>query len=206
VLLSATSAALLAGLAFGLSLLVAIGPQNTFVLRQGLRREHVLAVVGICAVSDILLIVCGVAGGSAVLRGRDWLMAVMRIGGAAFLLGYGVLAARRAWRGTSALPARQEVQLSRAAVIAASFAFTWLNPAVYLDTVVLLGSVANNRPGHQWWFGVGAALASVLWFVVLGFGARLLSRWIQRPRAWQVLDVLVAIVMAATAVRLLVAS
>ncbi len=88
-------------------------------------------------------------------------------------------------------------------MLAAGLAFTWLNPAVYLDTVVVLGSVANSKAGHQWWFGAGAALGSVLWFVALGFGARLLSRWIQRPRAWQILDALVAVVMTATAIRLL---
>jgi L-lysine exporter family protein LysE/ArgO len=197
-----------AGLGFGLSLIVAIGPQNAYVLRQGALREHVPTVVAICSASDVLLIVVGIAGAGAVLTAQPSLLDVIRVAGAAVLVVYGALAARRALTppGHDDEPATTPplpLPLPRASVIAACLAFTWLNPAVYLDTVVLLGSVANARPGHQWWFGAGAAVASVLWFAAIGFGARLLRPVLRRPRAWRVVDAGVAIVMAVTALRVL---
>jgi L-lysine exporter family protein LysE/ArgO len=198
----ATAGAFAAGLLLSLSLVVAIGPQNAFILRQAAQRRHVITIVAICAVSDIVLIAAGVAGTGAALTSRPWLLDAVRVAGAALLLGYAVLAARRALR-----PAHGALQAaavdSRAAVVAACLAFTWLNPAVYLDTVVLLGSVANTRPGQQWWFGGGAAVASVLWFVALGGAAGLLGRWLSRPRTGRVLDGFVAVIMAETAVRVL---
>lgn len=145
--------ALVAGLVFGLSLIVAIGAQNTYVLRQGLRRQHVLAVVAICTGSDVALIAAGVAGASAALHGRQWLLSGVRLGGAAFLFGFGALALRRSLRPPPPSDESAAPGSSLAAVVGACLAFTWLNPAVYLDTVVLLGSVANTCPGHQWWFG-----------------------------------------------------
>jgi L-lysine exporter family protein LysE/ArgO len=201
-----TVTAALAGLLFGLSLLVAIGAQNTFVLRQGLRRNRVLTVVTICTVSDAVLIAAGVGGASVALEGRHWLLAVVRIVGAAFLFGFAALAARRALRPASvqADPAPAPAT-SWAAVAATCLAFTWLNPAVYLDTVVVLGSVANTRPGRQWWFAAGAAVGSLLWFVALGFGSRLLTPLFRRPGAWRALDVFVAVVMTATGLRVLLA-
>jgi L-lysine exporter family protein LysE/ArgO len=194
---------ILSGLAFGLSLIVAIGAQNAFVLRQGLRGEHVAMVVAICAVSDALLIALGVAGAGALLRGAPGLVDAVRIGGAAFLLTYAVLAARRAWR-PGALQAASGAASGRGAVVAAALALTWLNPHVYLDTVILLGSVAAAHGDARWWFGLGAACGSVLWFTGLGFGARLLRRPFAKPAAWRALDGGVALVMGAIGVSLVV--
>jgi L-lysine exporter family protein LysE/ArgO len=210
-LIPPTTAAALAGLLFGLSLIVAIGAQNTYVIRQGIARAHVPTVVVICAVSDVILIAAGVAGLGAVVGHEHRLLLIARLLGAAFLLGYAALAARRALRpgrltddgaaATSSWPAVAATS-SWPAVVATCLAFTWLNPAVYLDTVVVLGSVAATRP-DPWWFGGGAAVASVAWFAGLGFGARLLAPFFRQPRAWRVMDVFVAVVMTVTAVRVL---
>jgi L-lysine exporter family protein LysE/ArgO len=189
------------GLGFGLSLIVAIGAQNAFVLRQGLRGEHIGLIVAICAVSDAVLITLGVAGAGALLRGAPEIVDAVRVGGAAFLLGYAALAARRAWR-PGALHAAPGGATGRRAVIAQAFALTWLNPHVYLDTVVLLGSVAATHGDGRWWFGTGAACASVIWFTGLGCGARLLRRPFARPAAWRALDGTVAVVMGAIGVSL----
>jgi L-lysine exporter family protein LysE/ArgO len=189
-----------AGLAFGLSLIVVIGPQNLHVLRQGLRRAHVPLVVALCAGSDLVLMAVGVAGGAAVPAGRP--LTALRVGGAVFLLGYAATAARRAARPGTA-PAVGTVASSAHGSAVATLSLTWLNPGVYLDTLVLLGSVANTHPGRQWWFATGAGLASVLWFAGLGFGARLLSGLFTHRRSWQALDVFVALVMTVTGLRLL---
>jgi L-lysine exporter family protein LysE/ArgO len=186
--------AALSGLGFGLSLIIAIGAQNAFVLRQGIRGEHVAAVVAICAISDAILITLGVAGAGALLQGE--LVELVRWAGAAFLLGYAVLAARRAWR-PGALEAAEGSASGLRAVVAATLALTWLNPHVYLDTVVLLGSVAATHGDARWWFGIGAATGSLLWFTGLGFGARLLRRPFARPAAWRALDGAVALMMGA---------
>jgi L-lysine exporter family protein LysE/ArgO len=200
-LLSGTIAAALAGLLFGLSLIVAIGAQNTYVIRQGIARAHVPTVVVICAVSDVILIAAGVAGLGAVVGHARGLLLTVRLLGAAFLLGYAALAARRALRPGRRI-ADAAATSSWPAAAATCLAFTWLNPAVYLDTVVLLGSVAATGP-DPWWFGGGAALASIAWFAGLGFGARLLAPVFRQPRAWRALDVFVAVVMAVTAARVL---
>ncbi len=194
------------GLGFGLSLIVAIGAQNLFVLRQGLRREHVGAVVLVCALSDVVLIAAGVAGAGALLDAVPWLGTAMRWGGAAFLLGYAFLAARRALRPSDdALDADAHgLRASLPSVVATAAALTWLNPHVYLDTLVLMGSVAAGHGVDRWAFGVGAMVASALWFTSLGYGARLLRPVFARPRAWRVLDGVVAVVMTAIAVGLLV--
>jgi L-lysine exporter family protein LysE/ArgO len=195
-------AAATAGFGTGLSLIVAIGAQNAFVLRQGIRREAVLAVVGICALSDALLIALGVGGvGALVTAWPGALTAVAWIGGL-FLVGYGVLAARRALRPSGALVAGGGAVGSRRRAVLACLAMTWLNPHVYLDTVFLLGSVAADRGPLRWTFGLGAALASVCWFAALGFGARLLSRFLARPSAWRVLDGMVAATMTVLGVTL----
>ena len=199
--------AALAGLGLGLSLIVAIGAQNAFVLRQGLRREHVLAVVLICAISDAVLIVAGVAGGGVLFTAVPWLVDVIRWGGALFLLVYGLLAARRALRRpepeAAGLQARTgPVAAGLGATIATMLALTWLNPHVYLDTVLLLGSVASTHGDARWWFAGGAALGSILWFTSLGFGARLLAPLFARPRAWRILDGIIAVVMITLAVLL----
>lgn len=201
-LISGTVAAALAGLLFGLSLIAAIGAQNTYVIRQGIARAHVPTVVAICAVSDVILIAAGIAGLGAVVGHARGLLLAVRLLGAAFLLGYAALAARRALRPGPRIADAGAATSSWAAVAATCLAFTWLNPAVYLDTVVLLGSVAATRP-DPWWFGGGAAVASVAWFAGLGFGARLLAPVFRRRGAWRAMDVFVAVVMTATAARVL---
>ncbi|MGV9194431.1 LysE/ArgO family amino acid transporter [Microbacterium sp. MC2] len=265
----------LAGLGLGLSLIVAIGAQNVFVLRQGLRRDHVLVVVVLCAASDAVLIVAGVAGLGALLTAAPWLENAARVAGAPFLLGYALLAARRAWRGEetglrveeagvgtdesglrgdeagagsaeavlrvdeagvggdgtgvqgagqagdSAAPAsptapaavrRTMPRPSRAtgapgstrlsAVVLTTLALTWLNPHVYLDTVLMLGSIAATHGDDRWLFAGGAVLGSILWFTGLGFGARHFGRWLRTPRSWRVLDGIIAAIMLVLAVGL----
>jgi len=196
--------AALAGLGLGLSLIVAIGAQNAFVLRQGLLREHVLVVVAICALSDIALIALGIAGAGAVFTAVPWLVEVVRWAGAAFLFVYGLLAARRAWKPKSLEAAPAKAPASLLAVAGTVLALTWLNPHVYLDTLVLLGSVGSTHGDDRWAFGAGAAVASVAWFTLLGFGARLLAPVFARPLAWRVLDGVIAVVMITLAVMLLV--
>ena len=194
--------ALLSGLALGLGLIVAIGAQNAFVLRQGLRLEHVAAVVTVCAVSDVALILAGVLGAGAVLTQVPWLVPVVCFAGAAFLLGYGALAARRAVRPGALLADAAGARAGLAATVGTCLALTWLNPHVYLDTVVLLGSMASTHGEHRWEFAVGAGVGSVLWFTGLGYGARLLRPVFARPGAWRVLDGVIAVVMAALAASL----
>lgn len=190
---SLTAAA--AGFGTGLSLIVAIGAQNAFVLRQGIRRHAVLAVVSICALSDAFLIALGVGGvGAVVVAWPGALTAIGWIGGL-FLLGYGVLAAGRVLRPGGALRADGEGEGSVRRAVLTCLAMTWLNPHVYLDTVFLLGSVAADHGPLRWTFGLGAAAASLCWFAALGFGARLLGRLLTRPAAWRVLDGLVAATM-----------
>ncbi len=250
-------AAALAGLGIGLGLIVAIGAQNAFVLRQGIRREHVLVVVLVCIASDATLIVAGVAGAGALFTAVPWLLTVARWGGALFLLSYAALAGRRAlrrptedagglrvdaepvggeFRGAEApplvhtsaggfpglapghrahahtTPAEPVVPTAVAPTPASSrllpvmgtaLALTWLNPHVYLDTVVLLGSVGSSRGPARWSFAAGAVVASTLWFSALGLAARLLAPVFARPGAWRVLDGIIAVVMTAVAAGLL---
>ena len=195
----------LAGLGFGLSLIVAIGAQNLYVLRQGLRREHVGAVVAVCAVSDVVLITAGIAGAGVLLDAVPWLGTAMRWGGAAFLLVYAALAARRSLRPShDALRADEAgLRVSVLSVVGTAAALTWLNPHVYLDTLVLMGSVASGHGPQRWWFAVGAVTASFIWFAGLGYGARLLRPLFARPAAWRVLDGVVAVVMTTIAAGLL---
>jgi L-lysine exporter family protein LysE/ArgO len=195
----------LAGFGLGASLIVAIGAQNAFVLRQGLRREHIGIVILICAASDVVLIALGVAGAGALFAAAPWLVTVARIAGAAFLVLYAVLAARRAVRpAPGSLQADAGRRSPRASAVALTcLALTWLNPHVYLDTVVLLGSIASTHGDGRWAFGAGAAVASVLWFTALGLGARALAPLFARPTAWRVLDGVVAIVMLVVAATLL---
>ncbi|GMA29359.1 LysE/ArgO family amino acid transporter [Arenivirga flava] len=195
---------ILTGFASGAGLIIAIGSQNAYLLRQGLRREHVLPLVLICAISDALLIVLGALGVGALVSAAPWALQVLRWAGAAFLVGYGLLAARRALRPQALLPGEQpRTRLGVAALT--MLALTWLNPHVYLDTVLLLGSLgaAHGDPG-RWLFAAGAAAASLAWFALLGFGARALGRFFARPGAWRVLDGLIAVTMLALAVLLLV--
>ncbi|WP_180536272.1 L-lysine exporter [Micrococcus luteus] len=193
------------GLLTGLALIVAIGAQNAFVLRQGVRREHVGAVVLVCMVSDAVLILAGTAGVGALVQAVPWLLEVLRWGGALYLLWFAVSSLRAALR-PQGLVAEQAPRTA-GSVIATTLALTWLNPHVYLDTVVLLGSLANQHgPDARWVFAAGAVTASVLWFTALGYGARLLARVLADPKAWRVVDVVIAVVMAVLAVRLIAGS
>ena len=193
----------LSGLGLGLSLIVAIGAQNAFVLRQGLREEHLWPVVAICVLSDATLIVAGVVGAGAVLEREPWLLTAVRFGGAAFLLGYGLIAARRALHPAAGLESGEGVVgAGLAATLTTCLLLTWLNPHVYLDTVVLLGSIAQTHAEQRWWFTAGAATGSLLWFCALGYGARLLRPVFARPAAWRILDALIATVMTTLAVTL----
>ncbi|MEO6593737.1 MAG: LysE/ArgO family amino acid transporter [Planctomycetota bacterium] len=200
---SPNAVSMLSGFGFGISLIVAIGAQNAYVLRQGLRREHVFAVVAVCAVSDVILIAVGVAGLGKVLELAPWLIDAMRVGGAAFLIAYGVLAARRAWRSAAIDADAAGTPTSLRSAITTCVALTWLNPHVYLDTVVLLGSIAATHGATRWWFGLGAIGGSILWFTALGYGARLLRPLFARPASWRVLDAVIATVMIAIAINLL---
>jgi L-lysine exporter family protein LysE/ArgO len=194
--------ALAAGLVTGLSLIVAIGAQNAFVLRQGLLRQHVGAVVAVCSISDLVLIAAGVAGIGAIVQRAPTALTVVRWLGVAFLTAYGVRSLWRA-RHTGSLRAASASDSRLSGALAQAVALTWLNPHVYLDTVLLLGSIAaHHGPADKWWFAVGAGLGSILWFVALGYGARLAAPVLSRPRAWQVLDVLIGLTMLTIAVQL----
>lgn len=190
-----------AGLLTGWSLIVAIGAQNAYVLRQGLARRYLGVVVAICAVSDLVLILAGVAGIGTIVERAPTALDVVRWLGVAFLLWYGVSTLVRARRTQGLEAARSGVGSTRAAV-ATAVALTWLNPHVYLDTVLLLGSIANQHGDGRWWFGGGAALASLVWFTVLGYGARLAHGLLASARAWQVLDVLIGLTMIVIAATL----
>lgn len=195
-------ASFISGFVLSFSLILAIGAQNAFVLRQGLRRAHVFWVCLTCALSDAVLIAAGVAGFGALAQAFPLFETIMRYGGAAFLLWYGWLNARSAWRGGQAIDTGgTETQSLRAAVLTV-LALTWLNPHVYLDTVVLIGSISAQYPDRLV-FGIGAVLASFVFFFSLGYGARLLSPLFARPRAWQVLDGIIALTMWAIALKLL---
>ena len=193
-----TSAA--TGLLTGLALIVAIGAQNAFVLRQGLARRHVGPVVAVCALSDLVLIVAGVSGIGTVVDTVPWVIDVVRWAGVAFLTWYGVSSLARARRPVSLSAARGDTA-ALGPTVTKAVALTWLNPHVYLDTVLLLGSIANADPA-PWWFTVGAGTASIVWFTSLGYGARLAHRRLSTPRAWQVLDVVIGLTMLAIAARL----
>lgn len=191
------------GLLTGLSLIVAIGAQNAYVLRQGLRRSFVGPVVTVCTVSDWVLIFAGVAGIGVVVQHADWALQAVRWFGVVFLAWYGLSSAWRARRPASSLSAARGESASRPTVLRRMMALTWLNPHVYLDTVLLLGSIAtaHGSPG-RWWFAVGACLGSTIWFAGLGYGARFAAGLLATARAWQVLDLLIAATMLGIAVKL----
>lgn len=187
------------GFLVGLSLILAIGAQNAFVLRQGLRLEHVGAVVATCAVSDAALILAGVGGFGAMSGAIPGLAEAMRWLGVGFLLVYGALRLRAALRGGEALMPAAGEKAALGTVLATCLLFTWANPHVYLDTVVLVGSISSQHSPHEWAFGFGAAAASVTFFSALGFGARLLAPLFAKPRAWVALEVVVGLTMWAIA-------
>jgi L-lysine exporter family protein LysE/ArgO len=191
------------GVALSASLIVAIGAQNAFVLRQGLAREHVGAVVGFCALGDILLMSAGVLGMGQALQALPSLADAMTAAGALFLFAYGVRALLRAWRPGAMRASAENASRSVGRVLAQAAAFTLLNPHVYLDTVLLVGAVgAQQPPGLRPAFLAGACVASASWFLGLGYGARWLSPWFERPAAWRVLDALIGITMLTLAVSL----
>ena len=186
----------LQGLALSLGLIVAIGAQNAFVLRQGLRREHVASVVFFCAITDALLIAAGVLGMAQALGERPMVAHALALAGAVFLAAYGWNALRRALHQNGLLANEEGDGLTWAAAMAQAAAFTLLNPHVYLDTVLLVGSIGAQQPADlQVWFVAGACSASLLWFCALGFGARWLAPLFAKPRAWQVLDILIGLTM-----------
>ncbi len=187
--------AVLDGFVTSLSLILAIGAQNAFVLRQGIRREHVGAVVALCAVSDAILIGFGVAGFGAVTAVLPWIVPVMRWFGVVFLVYYGALRFRVALKGGEALMPAPDAPTPLGQVLATCALLTWANPHVYLDTMVLLGSISTHYAPHEFAFGVGAATASFAFFAALGFGARLLAPIFAAPAAWVVLEVIVGVTM-----------
>jgi L-lysine exporter family protein LysE/ArgO len=192
------------GFALSATLIIAIGAQNAFVLRQGIRKEHVAPIVAFCAIADLLLIAVGVAGLAGILGDSPTLVALLTIAGSAFLVWYGIRALRRALLPQSLRAAAGNEPLSLANAMAQAAGFTLLNPHVYLDTVLLMGSIGTRQPADlRIWFVGGAACASGVWFTTLGFGARLLAPIFARPRAWQVLDTLVGLTMLSLAVLLI---
>lgn len=189
----------------GLSLIVAIGSQNAFLLRQGLRNEHVFAVSLTCALSDAILIALGVAGFGTIIGMAPWLDPVMRYGGATFLIFYGAANMRSALRSSETLASGNSVEKqSLKAAVLTCFALTWLNPHVYLDTVMLLGSISTQFSGFEFMFAAGAILASFLFFFSLGYGAKWLRPLFAKPSAWRILEAIIAFVMWGIAARLLI--
>lgn len=189
------------GLATGLALIIAIGAQNAFVLRQGIRGEHIIPIVAVCALSDAVLIAAGVLGVGALVTAAPTAVVVLRFVGAAFLMTYGAMAAKRALTPQSlsaeAAPAPGEPKRGTITLVTTMLALTWLSPHVYLD-IALIGSLASAQGAAlQWWFGAGAMAASVLWFCSLGFGARFLRGFFARPLSWRILDGTIAVTMVA---------
>ncbi|WP_244884771.1 LysE/ArgO family amino acid transporter [Janibacter anophelis] len=189
----------IAGLLTGLTLIVAIGAQNAFVLRQGIRREHLGPVVLICIAADAMLIGLGTAGVGALVSGHPGLVRVVTWLGAAYLVGYGLVALRRAARPEGMVAT---APASRGSVVATTLAITFLNPHVYLDTVLMLGSIANGHGDQRWAFAGGAAVGSAVWFTALGLGARALAGPLGRPRTWRALDGVIGVTMIGLAVLL----
>jgi L-lysine exporter family protein LysE/ArgO len=192
----------LTGLLTGLALIVAIGAQNAFLLRQGIRGEHVLPIVLTCLVSDVVAITAGVAGLGVVLERWPGVLPVAQVLGGLYLIAFGVHAAMRAWR-PAALEAGESTSLTAGRAVLLTLALTWLNPHFYLDAVLMLGTVANSFGTDRWWFLTGTLVASVLWFFGLGYGARLLRGLFARPGAWRVLDSAIAVVMGTLGVGLI---
>ena len=186
--------ALIPGFLTGLSLIVAIGAQNAFVIRQGLSRQHVFVVVAICAIADATLIALGIAGLGAIIQGLPWLLEGVRWFGVAYLTWFGIKSIRSAFKNEAMDTSGAQTTSLKKAVLAV-LGFTFLNPHVYLDTVILLGSISNQFADDRWIFGFGALTASIVWFSAIGFGARAASRFMSKPIFWRVLDSLIAVVM-----------
>lgn len=186
--------AFIPGFLAGLSLIVAIGAQNAFVIRQGLTRQHVFVVVAICALADAALIALGIAGLGAIIQGLPWLLEGVRWFGVAYLTWFGIKSVSSAFK-NEVMDTSGAQTTSLKKVVAAVLGFTLLNPHVYLDTVILLGSISNQFAEDRWVFGLGAMTASIVWFSSIGFGAKAASRFMSKPIFWRVLDSLIAVVM-----------
>jgi len=184
-----------AGLAASLGLIVAIGAQNAFVIRQGLARNRVGIIVLICALSDAALIAAGVGGLGAVIQALPWLLAVMRWGGVAYLSWFGIKTLRSVFKSEHLDANGNLATLTLKQAVVTTLMMTYLNPHVYLDTVIFLGSLGNQFGAARWWFVAGAASASAAWFVSIGFGAKAASRWLAKPSFWKVLDTIIAAMM-----------
>lgn len=197
--------AFIAGFALSLSLILAIGAQNAFVLRQGIRRSHVTLIVGTCILSEAVLIFSGVAGFGALMERVPALEPITRWGGAAFILGYGILSLKSAISATDALEAADTQVQSAKSALMTCLALTWLNPHVYLDTLVLIGAVAAQYGDERWSFGWGALAASTVFFILLGYGARALQPIFARPSAWRLLDAAVGVLMICLAIAVVMA-
>ena len=200
---SATTAVFTQGLLMTAGLIMAIGAQNALVLRQGLMRQHVGPVVLLCTVSDWLLIALGVFGLGSLIQSSPALLEVFRWGVALFLLVYGALAASRAWLGADQTLQANKQGATLSATLGSALAMTYLNPHVYLDTVVLLGSVGAQHGAMRPAFTLGAGLASLLWFALLGYGAAAAAQWLAKPLVWRAIDASVALVMWAVALQLM---
>lgn len=186
--------AFLPGFFAGLGLIVAIGAQNAFVIRQGLSRQYVFVIVAICAIADATLIALGIAGLGAIIQGLPWLLEGVRWFGVAYLTWFGIKSIRSAFKNEAMDTSGTQTTSLKKAVLAV-LGFTFLNPHVYLDTVILLGSISNQFADDRWIFGFGAMTASIVWFSAIGFGARAASRFMSKPIFWRVLDSLIAVVM-----------
>lgn len=193
--------ALLPGFFTGLSLIIAIGAQNAFVIRQGLLKQHVTLIVAICAISDAALIYLGTGGLGTIIQDRPSLLEFIRWFGVAYLSWFGIKSVKSALK-TQSLQAGEGAEVSKSKIVATCFALTFLNPHVYLDTVILLGSIANQFESDRWFFAFGAAIASLVWFSAIGYGARAASKFMSKPIFWKVLDSLIAIVMFTIAITL----
>ena len=196
----------LAGLLTGAGLIIAIGPQNVFVLRQGVARRHTGQIVAVCALSDVVLIVAGVAGLGALVAAHPEVVTFAKAAGGLYVGALGVMAARRCVRSDEAIAAATDEggaeSTGRWVAVGTALALTWLNPHVYLDTVITMGAIANGHGNGKWAFAFGACIASVLWFTALGGGARRLSGFFASPRAWKMLDAVVAVIMLGMAIAL----
>jgi L-lysine exporter family protein LysE/ArgO len=189
------------GILSGLALIIAIGAQNAFVIRQGLLRQHVLIVVLFCAISDALLIAAGTAGLGKVIESAPEVLEIVRWFGVTYLIFFGLKSLRSAFRHNT-LTLEQGNLVSRKRTILTVLGLTFLNPHVYLDTVIFLGSIANQFPADKWFFSAGAMTASFLWFFFIGFGSKMAARFMVKVIFWKVLDLAVAIIMFTLAIYL----
>lgn len=184
-----------------ISLIAAIGAQNAYVIRQSLTRKHVLLVVVICALADAVLIIAGIAGLGALITSAPMLMEFIRWFGVAYLVWFGIKSVRSAFK-IQSLDAGTAQSAGRKQVVLSILGFTFLNPHVYLDTVILLGSIANQFQSDRWWFGFGAMMSSVVWFFSIGYGAKAAAKYMAKPVFWKILDLVIAVVMFSIAILL----